>query len=89
MGTQTNHGARVLALAATTVLTVVLVFSLSMQGTVTPASSRETEAARIACEDRLVHAAETAWAGGDAELARWIEALPTYPEHRCAATRLR
>jgi hypothetical protein len=86
MGTQTNHGARVLALAAFTVLTVVLAFSLGMQVSVTPGSSREAEAARIACQDRLVHAAEAAWADGDAELARWIESLPSYPEHRCAAT---
>lgn len=86
MDTQTNIGARVLALAATTVLTVVLAFSLSMQGGMTPASSQEAEAARIACQDRLVHAAEAAWADGDAELARWIESLPSYPEHRCATT---
>ena len=74
-----------LALAATTVLTVGLVWSLGMQGVVTPAAGREEEAARLQCQDRLVHAAEAAWADGDAELAHWIEALPAYPIRTCPA----
>ena len=85
MGIYRNIGGRVLALASVTALTVVLAFSLSIQGTLAPASSREDEAARLACEERLVRAAETAWADGDAELAHWIESLPSYPEHHCSA----
>jgi len=86
MGTRTNIGARILALAAFTVLTVVLTFSLSLQGSVTPTSSREADAARIACQDRLVRAAEAAWADGDPDLARWIESLPSFPQQRRATT---
>ena len=82
---QSNFGGRVLALAATTVLTVVLVWSLGMQGVLTPASGREEEAARLHCQERLVHAAEAAYADGDADLAHWIESLPAYPIRPCHA----
>lgn len=74
-----------LALAATTVLTVGLVWSLGMQGVVTPAAGREEEAARQQCQERLIRAADAAWADGDAELAHWIEALPSYPVRPCRA----
>jgi hypothetical protein len=85
MGAFTVGWGRVAALAVATGLTVAFVAAVGIQVMAPAPASRDEEAARIVDRDRLVRAADQAWAEGDEQLAEWIESLPMFPGDEAVA----